>query len=163
MIPDNEAAREAARMAVATNAPAARTPAARTPAMSPDDIHDRFAYHPPQSEERKNAHADVRDICERVAIKLAKIVPAGREMSLAINKLEEVMFWANAALARAEDPDAGKAKVVTARQKGQRAYQAYADATGGKTFDGRDMPDWSGLGDKIQAAWIAAATTEENE
>lgn len=37
------------------------------------------------------------------------------------------------------------------------AYEAYARSTGGKTFDGRDMPPWSGLGDRIQAAWVAAA------
>lgn len=37
------------------------------------------------------------------------------------------------------------------------AYEAYARSTGGKTFDGRDMPVWSGLGDKIQTAWVAAA------
>lgn len=130
--------------------------------MTPDDIHDRFSYHKPMSEERRNAHADVRDLCERAAMKLGRMLPEGREASLAITKLEEVMFWANASLARAEDPAAGHAEVITARQKGQRAYAAYADATGGKTHDGRDMPDWSGLGDKIQAAWIAAATTEEN-
>lgn len=37
------------------------------------------------------------------------------------------------------------------------AYRAYATSTGGKTFDGRDMPDWDDLGDRVQAAWTAAA------
>jgi len=127
--------------------------------MDPNDIRRRFAYHPPLSERRKKDHANVRDLCGRLAMSLAGNLPPGREASLAITKLEEVMFWANAALARAEDPDAGNAVIVTARQKGQQSYEAYADATGGKTHDGRDMPDWSDLGDKIQAAWIAAATT----
>jgi len=38
------------------------------------------------------------------------------------------------------------------------AYEAYARSTGGKTFDGRDMPRWSDLGDKIQTAWLAASS-----
>lgn len=40
---------------------------------------------------------------------------------------------------------------------GQIAYEAYKEFTGGKTFDGRDMPEWKDLGDKIQRAWEAAA------
>ena len=74
--------------------------------MSPDDIHNRFSYHPPLSEERKLAHERVRDGAERLAMSWAGNLPSGREASLAITKLEEAMFWANAALARAADPDA---------------------------------------------------------
>lgn len=37
------------------------------------------------------------------------------------------------------------------------AYEAYARSTGGKTYDGRDMPAYDDLGDTIQAAWQAAA------
>jgi hypothetical protein len=37
------------------------------------------------------------------------------------------------------------------------AYEGYAQATGGKTYDGRDMPDWWGLTDAIRSAWEAAA------
>lgn len=36
-------------------------------------------------------------------------------------------------------------------------YEAYADYTEGKTFDGRDMPAWDDLGDPIQNAWAMAA------
>lgn len=38
----------------------------------------------------------------------------------------------------------------------QLAYQAYAVSTGGKTFDGRDMPTWEQLPERIQQAWTAA-------
>jgi hypothetical protein len=38
------------------------------------------------------------------------------------------------------------------------AYEAYKIHTGGKTFDdGRDMPAYESLSNKIQAAWLAAA------
>lgn len=37
------------------------------------------------------------------------------------------------------------------------AYAAYAVATGGKTYDGRDMPAWADLPPRIQGAWAAAA------
>lgn len=40
---------------------------------------------------------------------------------------------------------------------GQRGYEAYAVSTGGKTFDGRDMPKWNELPERIRAAWEAAA------
>jgi hypothetical protein len=36
-------------------------------------------------------------------------------------------------------------------------YDAYAKSTGGKTFDGRDMPAWDALPERIQEAWVAAA------
>lgn len=76
--------------------------------LSPDDIHNRFSYHPPLSEERKKSHEKVRELCERLAMSLAGNLPQGRETALAITKLEEVMMWSNAALARADDPDAPK-------------------------------------------------------
>lgn len=41
--------------------------------------------------------------------------------------------------------------------RGQRAYEGYADSTGGETYDGRDMPAWRDLGERVQTAWIAAA------
>jgi hypothetical protein len=41
---------------------------------------------------------------------------------------------------------------------GLTAYAAYALSTSGKTYDGRDMPLWDGLTDKIREAWRCAAT-----
>lgn len=38
----------------------------------------------------------------------------------------------------------------------QIAYEAYATNTGGKTFDGRKMPSWADLPERIRAAWKAA-------
>jgi hypothetical protein len=41
---------------------------------------------------------------------------------------------------------------------GRIAYAAYAKHTDGKTYDGRDMPKWEDLGERIQGAWRAAAS-----
>ena len=40
---------------------------------------------------------------------------------------------------------------------GSVGYEAYAASTGGKTFDGRDMPRWSDLPERIQKAWNDAS------
>ncbi len=50
------------------------------------------------------------------------------------------------------------AAVDAATADAWEAYAAYAEATGGKTWDGRDMPTWDQLGERIQGAWRAAAT-----
>ncbi len=39
------------------------------------------------------------------------------------------------------------------------AYAAYGETTGHKNFRGEPMPDWDGLGDTIQRAWVNAAAT----
>lgn len=35
-------------------------------------------------------------------------------------------------------------------------YDGYAKSTDGKTFDGRDMPGWDDLPERIRDAWKAA-------
>lgn len=67
--------------------------------MDTPDIENRFAFHP-ADEEKGKRHEFVRDQCLILAQDLNDELPEGREKSLAITKLEEVMFWANAAIAR---------------------------------------------------------------
>jgi hypothetical protein len=69
--------------------------------MKPDDIEHRFAFHPATTEERRDEHTSVRQNCRQLADFLNEKLPEGREKALAITHLEEVMLWANAALARA--------------------------------------------------------------
>lgn len=40
---------------------------------------------------------------------------------------------------------------------GKLTYLAYSEAVGGTTHDGRPMPAWDDLGEKVQGGWIAAA------
>jgi len=69
--------------------------------MDSADIAHRFEFHPATTDEKREAHENVRQNCGWLASYLNDILPDGREKSLAITHLEEVMFWGNAALARA--------------------------------------------------------------
>lgn len=69
--------------------------------LTADDLLRRFTYSPPATPERAAAHATMRGACAGLSATIADLCPAGREQALAITKLEEVMFWANAAIARA--------------------------------------------------------------
>lgn len=42
-------------------------------------------------------------------------------------------------------------------------YHAYGETTDHKNFRGEPMPEWVNLGDRIQAAWIAAVTAVANQ
>jgi len=64
------------------------------------DLANRFAHHAPSTDEVADLHEDIRAECMRLASFIAGNTPEGREQSLAITKLEEVTFWANAAVAR---------------------------------------------------------------
>ncbi|TDZ91159.1 DUF7681 family protein [Mycobacteroides salmoniphilum] len=68
---------------------------------SSTDIDHRFAFHAATTEEKRAEHGSVREACKELAHKLDRDLPPGREKALAVTKLEEAMFWANAAIARA--------------------------------------------------------------
>ena len=65
-----------------------------------NDIENRFSYHAPKDQSTVQAHEAVRAALKTTAHFVAGQIPAGREASLALTKLEEAMFWANAAIAR---------------------------------------------------------------
>jgi hypothetical protein len=65
-------------------------------------IDNNFTYHPPQgSQPEKYEH--IRKTGKLVAEEFCGLCPESRELSLAITKLEEAIFWANAAIARNSD------------------------------------------------------------
>lgn len=66
------------------------------------DLNRRFDYHRPD-EEKARSHEAVRATCKELAYQLSETIPPGRELSLALTNLEQVMFWANAAIARSDN------------------------------------------------------------
>lgn len=62
-------------------------------------IDHNFKYHAP-TPEKIEKHEEVRAKCKELALYIEATVPTSRECSLAITKLEEVMMWANAGIAR---------------------------------------------------------------
>lgn len=71
--------------------------------LSRDDLLNRFAYHQPHTPARAETHDIVRGECFSLAKRLVALCPPGRELSLAITHLEDVMMWSNAAIARQLD------------------------------------------------------------
>lgn len=74
-------------------------------AITSDDLRRRFNYHQPNTQEKITRHGLVRTACLDAAEEILAVTgPPSREQSTAITKLEEAMFWANAAIAREESP-----------------------------------------------------------
>jgi len=65
-----------------------------------DDINKRFDHHAPD-EFKIQKHQIARQCAKELAQTFVELVPDGREKALALTKLEEALFWANAAIARA--------------------------------------------------------------
>jgi hypothetical protein len=73
--------------------------------LTREQLAHRFQFHPADSENRKSAHESVRNVLLAAADTIVELTGAPtREQSTAITKLEEAMFWANAAIARGDGP-----------------------------------------------------------
>lgn len=64
-------------------------------------IEKDFTYHAPFGNQAER-YGDIRKAAGDLSRKLQYNCPVSRELSLAITKLEEAVFWANAAIARNE-------------------------------------------------------------
>lgn len=68
------------------------------------DLHREYEYHAP-TPEKAVLHSMVRQKVAAAADYIDSNVPNCRERSIAFTKLEEAMFWANAAVAREDLPE----------------------------------------------------------
>lgn len=76
--------------------------------MSPldgDDLINRFTYHPPKPGQPET-YERIRNLGYTYAKALTQLCPPSRELSLAVTRIEEAVFWANAAIARHGDSPA---------------------------------------------------------
>lgn len=67
--------------------------------MISDDLAGRFRHHP-ATERTAPKYEDIRKRCLDLAEHITTSTPQSREQSLALTNLEQVMFWANASIAR---------------------------------------------------------------
>jgi hypothetical protein len=63
------------------------------------DIENRFSYHAPKDGQPAQYEA-IRAKAKELAYLIENVAPSSREKSLSMTKLEECVFWANAAIAR---------------------------------------------------------------
>ena len=63
------------------------------------DIDRRFTYHPPKDGQPEK-YSVIRDLAKSYAILLLAECPDSAELSIAIQKIEESVMWANASIAR---------------------------------------------------------------
>lgn len=66
-----------------------------------DEINLRFTHHPPDPNQIMSMQV-LRAELKRIAYIMIQNVPEGRELSLALAKLEEVMMHANSGIVRAD-------------------------------------------------------------
>jgi len=69
--------------------------------MHIDELNNRFTYHKPK-EDQASRYEQIRNVMKDTAFHILTACPDSREKSLAITKLEEAVFWANASIARHE-------------------------------------------------------------
>ena len=65
------------------------------------EVHRRFTYHPP-SEDQIKRYEELRGTAAQFARIIMTLTPESREQSLALTHLDEVVMFANAAIARNE-------------------------------------------------------------
>lgn len=66
------------------------------------EVENNFKFHAPKDEEQIKKYEQMREKLKETAKYVLENTPASREQSVALTKLEEAMFWANAAIARNE-------------------------------------------------------------
>ena len=72
--------------------------------MDKRELDTRFTYHPPTGDQPDRYQA-IRDGAKRLARVISKLTPESREQALAFTHLEEMVFWANASIARRDEQE----------------------------------------------------------
>ncbi len=68
------------------------------------ELENRFTYHKPiKPLEQAEKYELLRSQFRANACNIVSLVPPGRELEIALGKLEEAMMWSNAGIARGEN------------------------------------------------------------
>lgn len=71
--------------------------------MDRAEIENRFTYHPPFGTQTER-YEEIRNTAREIGLRLEELCPDSRELSLALNHLDQMVMFANAAIARNEEP-----------------------------------------------------------
>ncbi len=69
--------------------------------MTNEEFTKRFTYHPVKGDQEQR-YVHIRTEAGHLAQVITEMTPESREQAIAFTKLEEVVMWANAAMARNE-------------------------------------------------------------
>jgi uncharacterized membrane protein affecting hemolysin expression len=72
--------------------------------LTQKSLDNRFTYHQPKNNSVA-AFVQIRQTAKNLAELINNQCPDSREMSLAITKLEECVFWANASITRYQEDE----------------------------------------------------------
>lgn len=67
-------------------------------------LDNDFTYHAPFGDQTQRYEA-LRAVGKAAAASVVALTPGSREQSTALTKIDEFVFWANAAIARNEKPE----------------------------------------------------------
>jgi len=73
--------------------------------LTMEELQNRFRYHDPVGDQNER-YGIIRSTCLNLASLIGEICPDSRERSVSLTKIDEVMFWANASIARNQTPKA---------------------------------------------------------
>lgn len=65
------------------------------------ELQKRFTYHAPKPDQPEK-YEEIRKHARQLATLIVMLTPESREQSVSLTKLDEVVMWANAAIARRE-------------------------------------------------------------
>ena len=68
--------------------------------MELEQIKNNYTYHPPKDKAQQELYSTLRREGKGLAFIIQDFCPESREKSIAMTKLEEVIMWANASIAR---------------------------------------------------------------
>lgn len=71
--------------------------------MDAADLRNRFTYRAPFGDQPERYQA-IRSLAVLMSTRIDELCPDSREKSLAITHLEQTVMWANASIARNEQP-----------------------------------------------------------
>lgn len=68
-----------------------------------EEVKKAFRFHPPLTNEVVTKHEKVRELCGKLGSELFNLLPDSAEKTLALRRLQETMFYSNAAIALNQD------------------------------------------------------------